>query len=260
MRFVVAIFAASALAGMALAAASGGAARADPPPEECDVPQSFLESDIQLPRFTDQVKTKHRLDISVIGTGSSSIAGPDGARYAYPAQLQDRLTHDLSGVEVKVTAHVQPRATTAAMVGGLAKILTDDKPSLVIWQAGTSDALSGVEPDDFRNSLDQGVTQIQAADADVILMNMQYSPRTESMLDVSAYADVMRWVAQQRSALLFDRLAIMHYWNDAGTFDLYTATKKYDMARRVHECIARALASQIVNAAHLDAVRMQTTR
>jgi hypothetical protein len=146
------------------------------------------------------------------------------------------------------------------MVDGLAKILADDKPALVVWQAGTSDALSGVEPEDFRNSLDQGVSQIQAADADVILMNMQYSPRTESMLDVSAYADVMRWVAQQRSALLFDRLAIMHYWNDAGTFDLYTATKKYDMARRVHECIARALASQIVNAAHLDAVRMQTTR
>jgi hypothetical protein len=55
-------------------------------------------------------------------------------------------------------------------------------------------------------------------------------------------------------------LAIMHYWNDAGTFDLYTATKKYDMARRVHDCIGWALASQIINAAHLDSVRMQTTR
>jgi hypothetical protein len=260
MKLVVAIVAAGALAGVVLAAAFGGIARADPPPEECDVPQSFLESDIELPRVTKEVKTLHRLNISVIGTGSSSIAGPDGARYAYPAQLQEKLAHDLAGVDVKLTAHVQPRATTATMVDGLAKILADDKPSLVIWQAGTSDALSGIEPEEFRNSLDQGVTQIQAADADVILMNMQYSPRTESMLDVSTYADVMRWVAQQHGALLFDRLGIMHYWNDAGTFDLYSATKKYDMARRVHECIARALASQIVNAAHLDAVRMQTTR
>jgi hypothetical protein len=91
-------------------------------------------------------------------------------------------------------------------------------------------------------------------------MNMQYSPRTASMLDVSAYADVMRHVAQQRNALLFDRLAIMQYWNDAGTFDLYAATKKYDMARQVHECIGRALASQIDSAAHFDTVRMQTTR
>jgi hypothetical protein len=260
MRLVASIFATSALAGACLAVAFGGPVRADPPPEECDVPQSFIESDIELPHVTEAVKTQHRLDISVIGSGSSSIAGPEGAHFAYPARLEDRLKQELSGVDIRITAHVQPRETTAAMVEGLGKILADDKPSLVIWQAGTADALSGVEPEDFRASLDQGVAQIQAANADVILMNMQYSPRTESMLDVSAYADVMRWVAQQRGALLFDRLGIMHYWNDAGTFDLYTATKKYDMARRVHECIGRALASQIINSAHLDAVRMQTTR
>jgi hypothetical protein len=260
MKLVVAILAAGTLAGACLAAAFGGAARADPPPEECDVPQSFIESDIELPHVTDEVKTKHRLDISVIGTGSSSIAGPDGPHFAYPARLDEALKHQLTGVEIKLTAHVQSRETTASMVAGLGKILADDKPSLVVWQAGTADALSGVEPEDFRTSLDQGVTQIQAANADVILMNMQYSPRTESMLDVSVFADVMRWVAQQHGALLFDRLGIMHYWNDAGTFDLYTATKKYDMARRVHECIGRALASQIINSAHLDAARMQTTR
>jgi hypothetical protein len=166
----------------------------------------------------------------------------------------------LPGAEIKVTAHVQPKQTTANMLAGLDKILAEDKPRLVIWQSGTADALNGVEADDFRSSLDAGVEKIQASGADVILMNMQYSPRTASMLDVSAYADVMRHVAQQRSALLFDRLAIMQYWNEAGTFDLYTATKKYDMARQVHECIGRGLALQIINAAHLDAVRMQTTR
>jgi hypothetical protein len=260
MKLVVAILAANMLVGASAAAVFGGAARADPLPEECDVPQSFIESDTELPRVTDEVKTKHRLDVSVVGSGSSSINGPEGPHFAYPARLEDALKQQLAGVEIKITAHVQPRETTAAMLFGMAKILSDDKPSLVVWQAGTSDALSGVEPEDFRESLDQGVGEIQAAGADVILMNMQYSPRTESMLDVSAYADVMRWVAQQHGALLFDRLAIMHYWNDAGIFDLYTATKKYDMARRVHECIGRALASQIINSAHLDAVRMQTTR
>jgi hypothetical protein len=166
----------------------------------------------------------------------------------------------MPGVDIKVTAHVQSRETTAAMVAGLDKILADDKPTLVIWQAGTVDALDGVEPEDFRSTLSDGVAKIQAAGADVILMNMQYSPRTESMLDVSVYADVMRAIAEQHGALLFDRLAIMHYWNDAGAFDLYTATKKYDIARRVHDCIGWALASQIVAAAHLDATRMQTTQ
>jgi hypothetical protein len=233
---------------------------AAPPGQECDVPDSFIESDTDLGRVLTEIKDKHRLAITVIGTGSSAVPGPDGARYAYPARLEDALKQRLPGNEIKVTAHVQPKATTAMMVSGLAKILADDKPTLVIWQAGTADALSGVEPEDFRAGLDDGVDKIQTAGGDVILMNMQYSPRTDSMLDVSAYADVMRVVAQQRGAVLFDRLGIMHYWNDAGTFDLYTATKKYDMARRVHDCIGRGLASQIINAAHLDAVRMQTTR
>jgi hypothetical protein len=230
------------------------------PPEQCDVPEAFVQSDADLTRVTGEVKDKHRLIISVMGSGSSGLAGPDGARFAYPARLEDALKQRLTGIEVKVTAHVQARETTANMVAGLGKILADDKPMLVIWQAGTADAISGVEPEDFRGSLDDGIDKMQTAGADVILMNMQYSPRTESMLDVSAFADVMKLVAQQHGAVLFDRLAIMRYWNDEGTFDLYTATKKYDMARRVHDCIGRAMASLIINTAHLDAVRMQTTR
>jgi hypothetical protein len=233
---------------------------AEPQPDACDVPASFLESEIDLSRVTTELKDKHRLDIAVLGTGSSSLAGPDGAHFAYPARLEDALKQELPGNEIKVTAHVQPKQTTANMLGSLDKILAEDHPSLVIWQAGTADAINGVEIEDFRTSLEDGIEKIQAAGADVILMNMQYSPRTAAMLDVSAYADVMRHVAQQRNALLFDRLSIMQYWNDNGTFDLYAATKKYDMARQVHECIGQVLASLINTAAHLDAVRMQTTR
>jgi hypothetical protein len=231
-----------------------------PQPEACDVPASLLESEIDLTRVTNELKDKHRLDITVLGSGSSSLPGPDGTHFAYPARLEDALRQQLPGTEIRVTTHVQPKQTTANMLGTLDKILADDHPTLVIWQAGTADAINAVETEDFRSSLEEGVDKIQAAGADVILMNMQYSPRTATMLDVSAYADVMRHVAQQRNALLFDRLAIMQHWNDVGTFDLYAATKKYDMAREVHECIGRALASQIISAAHIDSVRMQTTR
>jgi hypothetical protein len=248
MTFITALFTTIVLMNGAAAAA-----------EECELPQSFIPADSDLTHVMKQIKNDHRLDITVIGSGSSGLPGPEGAHYAYPAQLEDILKKSLPGTDIKVTAHVQSKELTAAMVAGLQKVLTDDKPSLVIWQAGTVDALSGVEPEEFRNSLDDGVDAIQKADADVVLMNMQYSPRTESMLNVSTYADIMHWVAQQRSALLFDRLAIMRYWNDEGTFDLYAATKNYDMARRVHNCIGRALASQIMNAAHLETLKAQTT-
>jgi len=242
----------------AIALIDGAAAAA--PTDHCDVPESFLTSENDLTNVTNEVKARQRLDISVIGTGSSALAGIDGARFAYPARLEQALQEQLKGITAKVTTHVQPRASTADLVPGLAKILADDKPSLVIWQTGTTDAINGVAAEDFRTSLDDGVSAIENAGANVILMNMQYSPRTDSMLDVTTLAEVMRIVAQQHNALLFDRLGIMRNWNESGTFDLYTATKNYDMARQVHDCIGRALATQIIGAAHLDAMRMQTTR
>lgn len=251
MTFVIALLTAIALIG--------GAAAAEPS-AVCSVPSSLLVSDADLARVTNEIKDRHRLDISVIGTGSSSLPGADGARFAYPARLAETLRQRLPGADIKVTAHIQARETTADMDGNLPAILKQDQPALVIWQTGTADALNGVEPEDFRVRLDQGVEKIQAAGADVILVNMQYSPRTDSMLDESAYADVMRWIAQEQGAVLFDRMAIMRYWSDEGIFDLYAATKDYDLARRVHECIGRGLASQIIETAHLDATRMQTTR
>ena len=100
-------------------------------------------------------------------------------------RVEEALRARLPGHEIAVTTHIQPRETTAEMAAGLHKILADDKPTLVIWQAGTIDALHGVEPEDFRTSLDQGLDAIAAGGADVIMMNMQYSPRTESMLGVT---------------------------------------------------------------------------
>jgi len=247
------------IAMLAMIAFANGAAAAEPA-QECDVPEWLISGDNDLTRVANEIKDRHRLDISVVGSGSSVLSGPDGARFAYPAQLEQSLRERLPGNEIKVTAHVPSRQTTADMASGLQKILSDDQPALVIWQAGTVDALRGVEPEDFRTSLDQGIDAIATAGADVIMMNMQYSPRTESMLGISPYADVMRWVAEQHSIVLFDRLAIMRYWSDVGIFDLYAATKGYAMARRVHECIGRALASQIINAGHLDAEKIQTTR
>jgi hypothetical protein len=71
------------------------------------------------------------------------------------------------------------------------------------------------------------------------------------MVALGPYADVMRVVAQQYEIPLFDRLAIMRHWSDTGAFDLYAAGKDNVLAHRVHDCIGRAIAAMIVDAAHL---------
>jgi lysophospholipase L1-like esterase len=219
----------------------------------CDVPTSLLFSDADLDRVNAAVGKQQRLDIVVIGTGSSLLGGGDGAGKSWPARLEAFLTKRLSGVTVKVKPHVKPRQTTEDMAQILDTVLVDEKPDLVVWQAGTVDAIRGVDPDRFRSILDESVNTLRAGGADVVLMNMQFSPRTETLIAATPYADGMRWVAHHRGVPLFDRLAIMRHWNDTGIFDLGQGARDFGLAQRVHDCIGRALGALIIEAAHLNA-------
>jgi hypothetical protein len=42
----------------------------------------------------------------------------------------------------------------------------------------------------------------------------------------------------------------MHQWNDQGDFDLFSTTHGIDLAKRVHDCLGRALSKFIIDAAH----------
>lgn len=220
--------------------------------ESCDVPSYILATDAKLKHVETAVKETRRLDIAVLGTGSSALSGTDGAGKAYPARLQAALERRLPGVTVNVVSLAKMRQTTADMAKTLEKLLIDAKPALVLWQTGTVDAMRGVDPDEFRSQLEDGVEKLQAGNADVVLINMQYSPRTESMINMGTYAEYMRVVARDRDVPLFDRLGLMRYWSDNGSFDLYAAAKDSALAQKVHDCLGRALAALVIEAAHLE--------
>jgi len=204
-----------------------------------------------LKRVPIAVRENHRLRIAVVGTGSSALTGPDGPASAYPARLEAKLRERLPGVDVSVVPLVRSRQTAEDMAKGMSKLLADEKPDLVIWQTGTIDAIRRIEPDDFRTALEDGIETLEKGGADVILMNMQFSPRTEMMLSLGPYADSMRVAAQQHEVPLFDRLSIMRHWSDTGAFDLYVTDKDNVLAQRVHDCIGRGIAAMIMDAAHL---------
>jgi hypothetical protein len=203
-----------------------------------------------LRQITRAIAAKH-LDILVLGAGSSLLPGANGNKDAYPARLQHALSEKLSGVEIKVTTDVKPKRSAADMAKALPQALAAVKPALVVWQTGTVDAMQAIDPDQFSQALDRGIQIARSAGADVVFINPQYSPRTESMIALGTYADDMRWVALQQEVPLFDRFGIMKLWADLGTFDLYSATKKLDTATQVHDCIGRLLADLVIAAAKL---------
>ncbi len=80
------------------------------------------------------------------------------------------------------------------------------------------------------------------------------------MIALGTYAEMMRWVALQQEVPIFDRFSIMKLWADLGTFDLYSATKKLDIAERVHDCIGRLLADLVAEAVKADEPRAEGVR
>jgi len=241
--------------GLALLAAVFAAqkVRAEDAPASCDVPSSLLESESSLPRVAEAVKAGRPLNILVVGSRSSTV-GSDAAN-AYPAHMEAALKDKLPQLAASVSVEIQASKTAEEVAGGLVKLMEGKRPTLVIWQTGTVDAMRSIDPDDFRTAINEGVVAMQKAEADVVLINPQYSPRTETMISVPPYLDNMRAVAQQRDVPLFDRFAIMHQWNEQGDCDLFSAHHVPELAKRVHDCLGKALAAFVVNTAHVGSAQ-----
>ena len=217
-------------------------------PAECLIAQHQVEHNFPLPNVKRALAAK-KLAVLVIGSGSSTLPGRGAAVSAYPARLQKALTELLPGVTITVTTNVKAHRLAVEAVKVLQPALAAGKPNLVIWQTGTVDAIQAVDPDAFSDALEKGIDLVHAAGADLILVNAQYSPRTESMIALTTYADDMRWVALQHEVPLFNRFDIMKLWADLGTFDFTDAPNKLAVAKRVHDCIGWLLADLITEAA-----------
>ena len=214
---------------------------------ECRVAEHLVQSPFPLPRASKALEAK-RLDILVLGGGSSMLPGVSDESKAYPSRLQNLLAQKLPNIAIKVTVDTKSRRTAAEALRTMPHDLATAKPNLVVWQAGVIDAVQGTDPEAFSATLNKGVETAYSAGADVIFMNMQYSSRTELMIPLSAYLENMRWVALQREVPLFDRFGIMELWSELGTFNFFSAPNRLDTAVRVHDCIARLLAGLIVEA------------
>src|ERR687895_266843 len=79
----------------------------------CDVPDNLLFDENELNHVATAVRQKQQLEIAIIGTGSSTLGGPEGK--AYPAQLEAALKARLPDIAVRVTVHAAPRQTAATM-------------------------------------------------------------------------------------------------------------------------------------------------
>ncbi len=216
--------------------------------ERCAVPAEVIETSATLTRTGLAIK-RGRLDVMVLSGAPAQTAA--GGLNKYPFFLEQALRERLRDVEIRVFSRVEPRRTVMEIMPGLPRMLDELKPNLVVWQSGTIEALRGVDPDGYGRKLDAGVESVQKRGADVLLINPQFSPRTDFMIDRSGYTEHMRWVAQTRDVPFFNRFEVMRHWSESGAFDL-AAVRDNGTFEQVHRCIGQLLGEVIVRAAALN--------
>lgn len=222
----------------------GVSAEESPMADRCAVPGNLLADLDPLPRTA--VRLRQGGEVRIVAIGGASTRGVGPPDQSYPSQLQAELGRRYPQVTFQVTNLGVARQSAYDMARRLAGEVLPTQPVLVIWETGTNDAVRAVDVGDFEESLKAGMEALSQAEVDTILVDMQYSRETASVINFDPYLEIMRNMADIYHVRMFRRYDMMKFWNENGTFD-FSAPKGERMlqARRVYECIARRLADSI---------------
>jgi acyl-CoA thioesterase I len=176
---------------------------------------------LSAPLSLSSAAMKRDGEFKVVALGSSSTqgAGASSPKTCYPAQLSAELNRRFHPDKHFDVINLGVGGEMASnMLERLDSEVIPLKPDLVIWQTGVNDAISGVPLDEFRMQLAQGIDAIKASGADVILLDLQYFPKSERVEGYSDYLETMWQVAQEKAVPVLRRHAFMKHLVDSRQF------------------------------------------
>jgi acyl-CoA thioesterase I len=215
--------------------------------KDCAAPADLIQDDPKLPLLAARLQQHKSVKIVAIGGSSTAGAAAQSPLQSYPERLEEALGERYHDVEITVVNKGVPRQTAEEMVERFAKDVIAEDPVLTIWETGTTDAVRGVDVDAFTMTLEAGIAALRARDIEVMLVDMQYSRRTASIIGFERYLATMHRIADVEEVYLFKRFDIMKFWSDNGIFN-FEDVQKSDRARlaaEVYDCLARRIADAI---------------
>ncbi len=213
----------------------------------CDVPGDLMEVDGKLPHLAKRLRVHEPVKIVAVGGASTIGLAAGSPDLSYPRRMQQALARSFPGVPITVVNKSVAHQTAAQMLERFARDVFPEDPVLVIWETGTTDAVQGVDIDAFAATLQDGIDALAAHGIDVILVDMQFSHKTQAIIDLESYLKAMHRTGDVKNVYVFPRFAIMRYWSEQEIFDLDSIQKGYraTLAINVYQCLGRKLADAI---------------
>src|SRR5215470_12447504 len=168
---------------------------AEPSPRAtCHAPTDLIRLVYPLTRTAQRLAAGAPVTIVAIGSSSTAGAGASSPNASYPSRLAVELKQRFPRSRITVINRGINGEEVRVMLARFQTSVIAEKPDLVLWPAGTL--------------IQDGVKQLKAIGADVVLMDPQYAPRVIDKPEIEGMLNLMSAAAKDASVDLFPRFAI----------------------------------------------------
>lgn len=219
--------------------------------DRCGVSSDLAVLDLDLPHVARALAAGRPVVIIAFGSSSTYGTGASARDKTYPSRLASLLARRIPGAKITVLNRGVGGETARRMLERVAADVVAAHPDLVIWQVGTNDVLRDVDPETAGTVIHAGVTRMQDAGIDVVLMDVQFAP---AVLLHAGLREMERVIAAEARALgvpVIHRFAMMREWAEEGRMPLSVmlSRDRLHMTDASYDCLARRIGRSVALAA-----------
>ncbi|UPJ54596.1 SGNH/GDSL hydrolase family protein [Bradyrhizobium sp. 200] len=215
----------------------------------CLPPKGASKSMGSLPRVASKLVAGQPVVIVAFGSSSTAGFGATSPDFNYPNRLAAQLRRQYPTADISVVNAGKGGEDAPEMMKRLQTAVIDLHPDLVIWQVGTNAVLRNLDPAETAKHVEEGIARIQAAGADVVLIDPQYSPRVNEHAESAGKMMILlNKVAELRKVGVFPRFAVMKDWHEKQAIPIenFVIADGLHMSDWGYACFAQLLGDDII--------------
>src|ERR1043166_976320 len=215
----------------------------------CRAPKGGAKSFGSLPHVAAKLADGKPVLIIAFGSSSTQGYGSTSPEFTYPNRLAAQLRRHYPGADITVLNRGKGGEDAPEMMKRLQTEVIDAKPDMVIWQVGTNAVLRNLDPAETAKIVEDGVGRIQAAGADLVLVDPQYSPAVNAKAEnASRMVKLLGKVAELRHVGFFPRFEVMRDWHEGQSlpFESFVISDGLHMNDWGYACFAQLLGDDII--------------
>lgn len=215
----------------------------------CRTPKGGMKAMGALPHVASKLVAGKPVVIVAFGSSSTEGYGSTAPEFTYPNRLAAQLHRAYPSANITVLNRGKGGEDAPEMMARLQSEVINSKPDLVIWQVGTNAVLRNLDPGETGKMVEDGVARIQAAGADLVLVDPQYSPLVNTRPEgTSKMVSLLHKVAELRKVGIFPRFEVMKEWHEGQqmSFDSFVIADGLHMNDWGYACFAQLLGDNII--------------